>query len=32
MALLNNVGRGNERVQEENVFSILGTATGVSSS
>jgi hypothetical protein len=32
MALLDNVGRRKERVQDENVFSILGTTTGVSSS
>jgi hypothetical protein len=32
MALLSNVGRKKERVQDENVFSILETATGVSSS
>jgi hypothetical protein len=32
MSLLNNVGRKKERVQDENVFSILETAAGVSSS
>jgi len=32
MALLNNVGRRKARVQDEDVFSILGTTSGVSSS
>lgn len=32
MALLDNVGRRKERVQDENLFSILGTTTGVASS
>jgi len=32
MALLDNVGRRKEKVQDENLFGILGTTTGVASS